>query len=71
MTFRRFDVTRTPHQRLCDAGVLSIEKRKELERQHRNLNTRKLMREIDVELARLWQMFTPTISKEPDRALAG
>lgn len=70
-TYRRYDVARTPYQRLCDAGVLSAEKRKELEMQYRNLNPLKLRREIDIELARLWQMSTPTINLEPDRALAG
>jgi hypothetical protein len=70
-TYRRYDVARTPYQRLCDAGVLSAARRKELEMQYRNLNPLKLRREIDVELARLWQTSTPTISLEPDRALAG
>jgi hypothetical protein len=51
--------------------VLSAEKRAELDRQYRNLSPLRLRRGFDVELARPWQLATPTIGLEPDRALAG
>jgi hypothetical protein len=69
--YRRYDVARTPYQRLCDANVLGAAKRKELELQYRNLNPLKLRREIDAELGRLWELSTSTVSSEPEHALAG
>ena len=43
---RRFDVARTPFDRLCASGVLDEERRKELEDLRRNTNPRKLREDI-------------------------
>lgn len=58
-THRTYDRAQTPYQRLCAAGVLSPEARRELEALYQSLNPLQLRRELERELDRLWTLAAP------------
>jgi hypothetical protein len=62
---RRYDRAQTPYQRLCAAGVLSPEKRAELDLFYQSLNPLRLRRELETALTGLWALAAP----DPHRAL--
>jgi hypothetical protein len=66
-THRVYDRAQTPYQRLRAAGVLTAEKRDELERLYHRLNPLQLRRDLDVALDRLWALAAP----DPRRASGG
>ena len=51
-----YDSPRTPYRRLLEQDALTQDRRQSLEQQYRQLNPVKLLREIDKELDRLWQL---------------
>lgn len=53
---KRFDRAQTPYQRVLAAGILTEEKRAEMEKVYRSLNPVKLRSEIDERLAALWKL---------------
>jgi len=53
---KRYDLARTPYQRLLGTGVLTDAKRAELEQFYASLNPAKLKREIDQSLEGLWKL---------------
>jgi hypothetical protein len=61
---RIYDRAQTPYQRLCAAGVLSPDKRDELDTLYQRLNPLQLRRELDAALERLWALAAP----DPHRA---
>ncbi len=61
---RVHDRAQTPFQRLCAAGVLPSDIRRELEALYHSLNPLRLRRQIDAELASLWQL----AAREPARS---
>jgi hypothetical protein len=61
---RVYDRAQTPYQRLCATGVLSAERRRELETLYQNLNPLQLRRDLERELERLWTLAAP----DPRRA---
>ena len=65
-THRVYDRAQTPYQRLCAAGVLTAEKRQELETLYQRLNPLQLRRDLDAALDRLWALAAP----DPRRARA-
>jgi len=64
---RVYDRAQTPYQRLGAAGVLTAEKREELERLYQSLNPLQLRRDLDAALDRLWALAAP----DPRRAPGG
>ena len=64
---RVFDRAQTPYQRLCAAGVLSADKRAELEAFYHRLNPLQLQRDLQAALDRLWQLAAPDPSRIPTR----
>ena len=56
---RIYDRAQTPYQRLCAAGVLSPDKRDELDTLYQRLNPLQLRRELDAALERLWALAAP------------
>jgi hypothetical protein len=56
---RIYDAARTPYQRLCAAGVLTPDKRHELEAAYLRLNPLQLRRQLEAELRRLWALASP------------
>ncbi len=64
---RVYDRAQTPYQRLEAAGVLTAEKREELERLYQSLNPLQLRRDLDAALDRLWALAAP----DPRRAPGG
>jgi hypothetical protein len=56
---RVYDRAQTPYQRLCAAGVLSPEKRHELETLYQRLNPLQLRRDLEAALERLWTLAAP------------
>jgi hypothetical protein len=69
---RRFDRAQTPYQRLCAAGVLTADKRAELDAHYQRLNPLQLQRDIEAALERLWKLAAPDPSRTPagDTSLA-
>jgi hypothetical protein len=61
---RVYDRAQTPYQRLCAAGVLSSDKRRELEALYQTLNPLRLRRDLEAALDRLWALAAP----DPRRA---
>lgn len=61
---RVHDTAQTPYQRLCAAGVLSPDKRHELEALYQRLNPLQLRRDLEAQLDRLWTLAAP----DPRRA---
>jgi hypothetical protein len=61
---RLYDRAQTPYQRLCASGVLSPEKRAELDTLYQSLNPLQLRRDLDAALERLWALAAP----DPHRA---
>ena len=57
---RVYDRAQTPYQRLCAAGVLSTEVRRELAALYQSLNPLQLRRALERELDRLWALAAPT-----------
>lgn len=53
---KRYDMARTPYQRLLQAGVLNAAQRASLERLYRSLNPVRLRAEIDAALETLWKL---------------
>ena len=51
-----YDSPRTPFRRLLEHGALTQDQRQQLEQQYRQLNPVKLLRDINKELDRLWQL---------------
>ena len=51
-----YDAPRTPFRRLLEHGALTQDQRQQLEQQYRQLNPVKLLRDINKELERLWQL---------------
>lgn len=64
-THRVYDRAQTPYQRLCAAGVLSADKRQELETLYQRLNPLKLRRDLEAELDRLWALAAPDPHRGP------
>jgi hypothetical protein len=56
---RVFDRAQTPFQRLCASGILSADRRRELEMLYLSLNPMQLRREIDAALTDLWRTAAP------------
>ena len=56
---RVYDRAQTPYQRLCAAGVLTPDKRAELERLYQSLNPLRLRRDLEAALDRLWALAAP------------
>jgi hypothetical protein len=56
---KRFDLARTPYQRLVAADVLSPTQREGLQRLYRTLNPAALRARIDAALAALWRLAEP------------
>jgi hypothetical protein len=56
---RVYDRAQTPYQRLCAAGVLTPDKRAELERLYQRLNPLRLRRDLETALDRLWALAAP------------
>jgi hypothetical protein len=54
-----YDRAQTPYQRLCAAGVLSADARRELEALYQSLNPLQLRRALERELDRLWILAAP------------
>jgi hypothetical protein len=61
---RVHDTAQTPYQRLCATGVLSPDKRHELEALYQRLNPLQLRRDLEAQLDRLWTLAAP----DPRRA---
>ena len=51
-----YDAPRTPFRRLLEHGALTQDQRQQLEQQYRQINPVKLLRDINKELDRLWQL---------------
>jgi hypothetical protein len=62
---RVYDRAQTPYQRLCAAGVLSADKRQELDALYHRLNPLQLRRDIDAALAHLWTLAAPDPHRVP------
>ncbi len=58
-THRVYDRAQTPYQRLCAAGVLAPDVRRELEALYQSLNPLQLRRALERELDRLWALAAP------------
>jgi hypothetical protein len=56
---RVYDRAQTPYQRLCAAGALTAEARRELEALYQSLNPLQLRRALERELDRLWALAAP------------
>jgi hypothetical protein len=56
---RGYDRAQTPYQRLCAAGALTAEARRELEALYQSLNPLQLRRALERELDRLWALAAP------------
>ena len=54
---RKYDVPRTPHQRLMESEQISEEDKEELHRIYLSLNPAKLKREIDAKLEELYKVY--------------
>lgn len=53
---RKYDIPRTPYQRLIESGQISAEREAELKSLYQNLNPAQLKRDIEIKLAKLWQI---------------
>jgi transposase InsO family protein len=53
---KRYDVAKTPYQRLLEAGILEEAKRCALEKEYQNLNPVHLRSQIDAALEKLWKL---------------
>ncbi|MFH1086814.1 MAG: transposase family protein [Chloroflexota bacterium] len=53
---KRYDLPRTPYQRLVATGQLSAEQQQAMEAHYRSLNPLQLQRTIDREVRKLWEM---------------
>ena len=62
---RIYDRAQTPYQRLCAAGVLSLETHRELEALYQSLNPLQLRRNLERELDRLWTLAVPDPHRAP------
>ena len=62
---RIYDRAQTPYQRLCAAGVLSLETHRELEALYQSLNPLQLRRNLERELDRLWTLAVPDPRRAP------
>lgn len=67
---RVFDRAQTPYQRLCAAGVLTAEKRTELDTLYRSLNPLQLQRDLEGALDRLWALAAPDPRRARDTGVA-
>jgi len=56
---RVYDRAQTPYQRLCAAGVLPADARRELEAIYQSFNPLQLRRDLERELDRLWALAAP------------
>jgi hypothetical protein len=56
---RVYDRAQTPYQRLCVAGVLSVDARRALDELYQSLNPLGLRRALERELDRLWALAVP------------
>jgi hypothetical protein len=54
---RKYDIARTPYQRLLDSGQLSLRQQQALRRCYRTLNPAELKRRIDEKLEKLYQTY--------------
>jgi hypothetical protein len=62
---RVYDRAQTPYQRLCAAGMLSADARRELEALYQSLNPLRLRRDLERELDRLWALAAPDPRRAP------
>ena len=62
---RVYDRAQTPYHRLCATGVLSPDKRHELETLYHRLNPLQLRRDLDAALDRLWALASPDPHRPP------
>lgn len=66
---KRYDLARTPYQRVLAAGVLQELERGALEREYHRLNPVQLRTELDTRLGTLWRLAQrPRTAAAPDRA---
>ena len=63
---RVYDRAQTPYQRLCAAGVLTADKRDELEQLYQSLNPLQLRRDLEAALDRLWALAAPDPRRAPE-----
>jgi len=54
---RKYDIPRTPYQRLMDSGQISEQTRKQLETVYLSLNPAQLKRSIDAKLDKLYHTY--------------
>ena len=54
---RKYDVPKTPYQRLIESEQISDEKKKELQIIYRSLNPAELKRKIEEKIHRLYQLY--------------
>ena len=54
---RKYDVPKTPYQRLIESGQISEEKKKELQDLYQSLNPAQLKRKIDEKLEKLYKAY--------------
>jgi len=54
---RKYDIPKTPYQRLIESGQISEEAKKELEAIYRSLNPAELKRKIDEKIHRLFKVY--------------
>jgi hypothetical protein len=66
---RVYDRAQTPYQRLCAAGVLPADARRELEALYHSLNPLQLRRHLERELERLWTLAAPDPRRAPGNTL--
>ncbi len=62
---RIYDRAQTPYQRLCAAGVLAADVRRELDALYQSLNPLQLRRQLERELERLWTLAAPDPRRAP------
>jgi hypothetical protein len=54
---RKYDIPKTPYQRLIESGQISDHSKKNLEESYRNLNPAQLKRNIDSQLEKLYRIY--------------
>ena len=60
-----YDTARTPYNRVLESGVLAPEQQQALQAQYQRLNPVRLLRQINQNLEKLWEMATTTSSHKP------
>lgn len=60
---KRYDLAKTPYQRLLETGVLEEAKRRSLEQEYQSLNPVHLKSQIDAALEALWKLAEPEATR--------